>query len=213
MRLCWRKVSLPPEFSVMFPLVSVAGWSCAYLMVIAAAILSNSSAGHAGSFTAYGPRDYLHQTGEPVELSDRFTVRNPDTDYTLEIHNGGYDGIGDRISSAVITLNGVEVVGPDDFKQNERLIERSITLSAVNELTVELHDTTRGGSITVRITGIDDEPPTISVMSRRPTPPAGTTQMSLLASFAMTSPAASTAVCGGDKLVHGSGGDCPAAAE
>ena len=157
----------------MFPLVSVAGWSCAYLMVIAAAILSNSSAGHAGSFTAYGPRDYLHQTGEPVELSDRFTVRNPDTDYTLEIHNGGYDGIGDRISSAVITLNGVEVVGPDDFKQNERLIERSITLSAVNELTVELHDTTRGGSITVRITGIDDEPPTISVMAVPPPNAAG----------------------------------------
>ena len=96
----------------------------------------------AGTFTAFGPQDFLRGTGAPVTETRSFTVRNPTTTYTLRIFNGGLKGDLGRVSSAVIRVNGRAVVGPQEFNQNVGLIERQISLLTANLLAVEL----RGGS-------------------------------------------------------------------
>lgn len=43
-----------------------------------------------------------------------------------------------RVSSATITLNGVEVAGESSFNQNVPRFERSVSLGASNRLSVQL---------------------------------------------------------------------------
>lgn len=100
----------------------------------------------AGTFTAFGPQNYLRETGSPIAVIQSFTVLNPNTTYTLEIHNGGLvDGEFEKVSSSIISLNGIQVVGPQDFNQNVAFVEKPVTLSATNELSVELRGKPGGG--------------------------------------------------------------------
>src|SRR5947199_1385041 len=106
-----------------------------------------------GTFTAFGPKTYVRDTGAPVTLSDSFSVLNPSTTYTLRVTNNG-------ISSGVISINGVQIVGPDDFNQNVSSIERPVSLSGSNQISVELRSQP-GASISVQIICIDNDPPVI----------------------------------------------------
>src|SRR2546423_456025 len=74
----------------------------------------------AGTFPASAPHAYQRGTGSPAPVSAIFAVRAPAAPYTLRIYNGGRRDIqtGDRVSSAVVTLNGATVAGPDRFNQN-----------------------------------------------------------------------------------------------
>src|ERR1051326_8834519 len=73
----------------------------------------------AGTWTAYGPRTYTRGTGSPVTVSDTFTILNPNTQYTLRVHNGGLmDAPTDFVSSTTILVNGITVVAPNDLSQN-----------------------------------------------------------------------------------------------
>src|SRR5262249_27038876 len=69
----------------------------------------------ANTFIAFGPKTYRYAPGKPAPQSTSFTVLNPATTYTLRIHNGGLSNEFNRVSSAVITLNGVEIAKPNDF--------------------------------------------------------------------------------------------------
>src|SRR2546425_6137322 len=64
----------------------------------------------AGSFTAYGPETHRRSTGAPTTIQRSFSVLNPSTTFTIRIRSDG-------VSSAVISMNGVVVVGPSDFNQ------------------------------------------------------------------------------------------------
>src|SRR5947209_615244 len=87
------------------------------------------------TFIAFGPEDFVRKPGPPVDVERRFTVQNPKSrTYTLHIDNGGSRGQFARVSSAVITLNGVKVVKPNDFNQTVAVIEKPITLRSNNEL-------------------------------------------------------------------------------
>jgi hypothetical protein len=90
------------------------------------------------------------------------TVFNPNTTYVLQIHNGGLtDGEFEKVSSSVISLNGVQIVGPNEFNQKVTLIEKPITLAAVNDLSIELRGKP-GGGITVQIVGVDNDAPIVT---------------------------------------------------
>ncbi|PYM68479.1 MAG: hypothetical protein DME11_00265, partial [Candidatus Rokuibacteriota bacterium] len=66
----------------------------------------------AGTFTVFG-ETYQRGTGAPVTVTRSFSALNLSTTYTLRIDNGGLpSGQFCRVSSAVVGLNGVEVVGP-----------------------------------------------------------------------------------------------------
>jgi hypothetical protein len=87
------------------------------LLVVAFSVVA-----FAETFNAFGPEDFVRSSGKPTDVIRTFTVANPNSSYTLRIDNGGLNGKFRRVSSGVITLNGIEVVRPNDFNQNVAVI-------------------------------------------------------------------------------------------
>src|SRR5258708_38338994 len=71
-------------------------------------VLLYSCCAFAGTFTAFGPQSYVRNTDQPVTISNSFSILNPNTQYTLHVENSG-------VSSAVISINGTQILGPNDF--------------------------------------------------------------------------------------------------
>ena len=120
------------------------------------------SGAFAGSFTAFGPQSFVRASGTPVVETGSFSVNNPNTTYTLQIQNGSLeDSVNELVSSSIISINGLQVVGPDEFSQNITYIEKEVTLSASNTFSVELRGKP-GGTISISIAGEDNDPPLIT---------------------------------------------------
>lgn len=114
-----------------------------------------------GLFLAYGPADFVRGSGKPAPDTRNFSLLNTQTEYRLQIFNGGLDSQFAGASSAVVTVNGQQVASPSDFNQNVRLIERTFTPALANSLTAELRSAPKSG-FTIRVVGVDNQPPTIS---------------------------------------------------
>ena len=114
---------------------------------------------YAGTFTSYGPRLYERGTGNPTAVVSSFTIPSPSKSYTLKIYNGGRADIrtGDRVSSAVISLNGAGIVGTQNL--NEKIGEISLPIKPLpsNTLSVELRSKP-GSLLVIEIVGIDNAP-------------------------------------------------------
>ncbi|MGD2091337.1 MAG: Ig-like domain-containing protein, partial [Candidatus Aminicenantes bacterium] len=94
----------------------------------------------AADVTFFGPKQYSRNKGKPVTETDTFICPPNYTGpgFKLRLING--DSRGDnRVSSAVVKINGVEVMGPSDFNRKVGLIERIIDLTANNEISVKLN--------------------------------------------------------------------------
>lgn len=80
---------------------------------------------------------FVRGAGQPVVESRTFPgVAGP---ALFIIHNGAADNSLKRVSSSVITLNGIEIVTPDDFNQNVALVEVEVDLlEGDNQLNVQL---------------------------------------------------------------------------
>jgi hypothetical protein len=111
----------------------------------------------AETFLVFGPEVYLRAPGQPVTVVTPFTVADPEAVFTLEIVNGGDDDDLARVSSAVISVNGAVVVGPEEFNQQIRRIEKPVELEAANEIAVELRSPP-GSGLVIRIFGEGDGP-------------------------------------------------------
>ena len=115
----------------------------------------------AGTFTAFGPQTYVRVTGDPVTVTNTFTVLNPNTQYTLRVHNGGLvDAPTDLVSSTVITVNGIVVVAPNDLNQNVAEVDKPVTLLASNQINVQVRGAP-GGTLAVDIIGVDNDLPVL----------------------------------------------------
>lgn len=110
----------------------------------------------AGSGLVFGPKNYVRSRGAPVVVTDTFDVTTPGA-FALRIDNGGANGQFGRVSSAVITLNGLVVVGPSDFNQQVAVIQRTVALQAHNVLSVELRSAPNSG-LTLQISGLNTPP-------------------------------------------------------
>jgi hypothetical protein len=91
---------------------------------------SGSGASSSAQVAVFGPKDYVRDRGQPFVVADSFSA--PAGSCTLRIANGGSKGQYARVSSAVVILNGVVVVGPSDFNKNVALIERQVKLQNQN---------------------------------------------------------------------------------
>lgn len=91
---------------------------------------------HAQMTTVFGPKQYTRSTMAPHVFTDTFTHCGTQP-CQIVVVNGNSDG-SNRVSSASILLNGIQVVGPADFNQRVSVIEKPVTLAAENELTVRL---------------------------------------------------------------------------
>jgi len=168
-------------------------------------ILSFSEAFGAGSFMAFGPKDYIRTTQKPATSTDEFSVLDPTASYTLHIYNGGKDDqFKRRASSAVISLNGTQVVGPSELNQNVSHIEKLIELSKENALAVKLRSKPNS-DLTIEIIGIDNVPPTI-VATPTPLPnAAGWNNTDVTVSFECSDLTSGIASCPGPVLVQQEG--------
>jgi len=136
----------------------------ASLLIIAGLLFFVSSLSSAATFTAFGPEAFIRKTGQPVVETTSFTVKNPDTTYTLCVYNGGTNPEYKRVSSAIVTLNGSTVFGTNDFNQQVSVLKKQVTVSAGNELQVELRSQP-GSALTVIVEGRDEIPPDVAITS------------------------------------------------
>lgn len=135
------------------------------LLTISLCIISLiSSLSHASTFIAFGPETFIRKTGKPVVEMVSFTVKNPDTTYTLYIYNGGTNAEYKRVSSAVVTLNGTTIFDTNDFNQQVSILKKGVNVSASNELQVEIRGRP-GGALTVVLKGTDETLPDITIIS------------------------------------------------
>jgi len=101
----------------------------------------------------FGTKQYVRTSGAPNQFTDTITVpANVGEPFLLHIVNGQSNGQ-NRISSAWIEVNNVQVAGPADFGQTVAIVDRTITLTpGTNQLKVRLASTP-GAFITVSVYG------------------------------------------------------------
>lgn len=121
----------------------------------------NANLGAGDVRTIFGPRVYTRGTGAPV--MERIILSGYAPNATLRITNGDADGK-DRVTSAVIAVNGVEVVGPSAFSSKVGSIVRPITLPNPATVTVSLASAP-GSFLTIAIDG--------ALATEAPIPPTG----------------------------------------
>jgi PKD repeat protein len=100
----------------------------------------------------YGPVVVARDTAAPQQLRDSFTMADVEGDFTLVVHNGNVTTGADRVTSALVYVNGVTLFTPGDFGKQVDILEIPVTLQTANEITVEV----RGGPgtyITVSVVG------------------------------------------------------------
>jgi hypothetical protein len=123
------------------------------------------SFGRAGTWVVFGPKTYTQATGAPVAVTDTFSLRNPATQYVLKVSNTGLPDGG------VVLVNGVRVIGPHSFNHQVSEVALPVRLLPFNTISVRLKGKP-GGALTIEITGVDNDPPTI-VGRVSPPPDAG----------------------------------------
>ena len=110
------------------------------LTVLVLFLLIGFSSLFAADVTFFGPKQYTRGKGKPVTETDNFIIPPLYTGqgFKFRVISGDANGDG-RVSSGVIKINGLEAVGPSAFNRNVGLIERTIDLTANNEISVKLN--------------------------------------------------------------------------
>src|SRR6266480_863840 len=85
----------------------------------------------------FGPKQYTRIAGRPQTFTETFQHPCGTAPCQIVVVNGNADGT-KRISSASISLNGGQIVGPSDFNQQVGKIVRPIALADQNRLTIRL---------------------------------------------------------------------------
>lgn len=101
-----------------------------------------------GQATVFGPKTYIRTPGRANSFQENFTASNISSSFTLIVQNG--DSGENRTKGGRIILNGVEVLGPNDFNQPVDSIRKSVTLVENNTMTVELRSAP-GSFITISV--------------------------------------------------------------
>jgi sugar lactone lactonase YvrE len=114
------------------------------------------------TFDVFGPKRYQREPGTPEVVTDAFTLpAGAGAPYTLHLVNGNADGT-DRVSSASVMLNGVEVVSSNEMTQSVGSITRAVTLQASNTVQVRMEAKPRR-HMTLRITATDTVRPVLTI--------------------------------------------------
>jgi len=153
----------PGLFHAPYPLsiVSEIRRQCVKTLIVLAAInvcllWMPSIQAQSHTFKAYGPATVVRATGAPAPVNATFNVLDPSTTFTMQIDSSG-------VSSAIITLNGVQIFKPGDFNTTVKLLTKPVKLLSTNKLTVEMRGSP-GESLSLQIIGVDNVAPTITGM-------------------------------------------------
>ena len=190
--------------------------SLSHFALLALLISLFSSSAHAGTWVPFGPQTYTRDAGAPVTVTNTFSVLNPSTQYTLHVVNGGLGDTSTELASgSVMTINGVQVVGPNNFNKNVVVLDVPVTLQLSNTISVQVKGKP-GGVISVQIIGVDNDPPVISA-SLTPLPnPAGWNNSNVTVSFSCSDKTSGVSFCpqpisviteGANQLISGTAKD------
>lgn len=174
---------------------------CRVALALGALLIIGMRPAHAGSFTAFGPQDYARNTGDPVTVTSSFSVLNPNTQYTLKAFNGGLqDATTELVSSGFVTVNGVQVLGPNNFNQNVTEVDVPVTLQASNTISVQVRGKP-GGLLTIEIVGVDNDLPTIQATVSPAPNAAGWNNTNVTVTFVCGDATSAVASCSGPQTV------------
>ncbi|MFH7320184.1 fibronectin type III domain-containing protein [Desulfurivibrio sp. D14AmB] len=124
----------------------------------------------------FGPHTYERNDGRPHTHSTIFPSLTTGLGHLLEIRNGNNEG-GDRVSSAIVTINGIDVVKPSDLSQQVAHLTREVTLGSSNTFSVRIFGAP-GSFLTIAIIGTSQEPrdpPTVFIEAQPATISQGDT--------------------------------------
>jgi len=100
--------------------------------------------------TVFGPEVYTRSTGKPQKIVKSFSVNKGQVPFAVSIKNG--ESKRGKVTSAVIEINGVQVLGPEEFDKQIDEIKLPIKLDEQNKIAVEVRGEP-GTYITVTILG------------------------------------------------------------
>lgn len=181
-------------------ILPTAIWALGLLLGLALAV-----PGNAGTYGAFGPETFVRSSSSPETLTRTFTAIDAGAAYTLRIENGGGSSELGNVSSAVVTLNGVEVVRSNELNQNVTLIEKPVTLrTGQNTLQIDLRSAPASGFKLI-VFGADSVAPTI-VATLSPAPnAAGWNNSDVTVSFQCADERSGVGFCPGPVVVSREG--------
>lgn len=120
-----------------------------HLFSLAVALLLIAGPTHATEQMAiFGPETYVTETGKPKKISKSFFAPQIDDECIIFVEST--QGRLGKVASAVITLNGVTVVGPNELNKNVSDIRKPVSIQPQNDLEVEVRGDP-GSKLVVRI--------------------------------------------------------------
>tara|TARA_R110000850_G_scaffold259265_1_gene386071 strand:- start:530 stop:7315 length:6786 start_codon:yes stop_codon:yes gene_type:complete len=126
--------------------------ACLILAFGAPGLSNTAHASFVQSTVVYGPETFTRSSGGPSEQEVEFELpAGLKAPFELQIANGDSRGR-DRVTSARVYLNDVQIAGPNDFGKRIFLIKRPVELRAQNTLKVRLAGAPES-QFTVRIEG------------------------------------------------------------
>lgn len=102
------------------------------------AVASLAGVVNAAGLSLITDRTFIRSNGKPVTERVSFSSKWPGTLHQVTMWNGGRNGEHCRLSSAVITLNGISILTPNQLNQKVEKVSVNVTLQSLNELSVEL---------------------------------------------------------------------------
>ena len=178
-------------------------------------LLAATSACIAGTWLPFGPVSYTRGTGDPVTVTNTFSILNPNTQYTLKAINGGLQNdTTEYVSETIVTLNGVTIISSSNFNQNVAEVDVPVTLQSTNTLSVVVRGKP-GGVLTLEVVGVDNDPPTIKATPSPAPNAAGWNSTNVTVTFTCNDatsgvascPAAQTVTTEGSTTVSGTATD------
>jgi uncharacterized protein YjdB len=122
----------------------------AYLLVLSLIIFGVGESNASIQLNSLSLTKFVRGTGEPITSIKKFSgIAGP---AKIKLVNGDLkDASIERVSSAIIDLNGVLVFGPSDFNQKVNYLEKDINLSDGNNSLGVLLKGKPGGSVSIQI--------------------------------------------------------------
>ncbi|AFY36807.1 hypothetical protein Lepto7376_0369 [[Leptolyngbya] sp. PCC 7376] len=96
----------------------------------------------------FGQKIYTRENGKPRTIIENFSVADTEAPFAFVANNP--QGKRGKVTSAVIKLNGVEILSPRELNQNVEVVSKRVSLQQNNQLEVELRGKP-GSSLRVQI--------------------------------------------------------------
>jgi hypothetical protein len=116
----------------------------------------------------FGPEKFTRNAGQPQVITRTFSIQDLSQNHTLIIQSG-LNGE-NRVSSAVVKLNGIIVAAPSDFNQQTGLILKPVSLQHRNTVSVELRGQPNAFLVVTIRQGIISETPQLTIINNRTDP-------------------------------------------